>query len=68
MLLAAGSSPGGLGFLVFVIFVIAAVVIFLAMTRSLRRMRSHVDRGDFGARDDDGSAGPDAPPGRTPGA
>ena len=67
MLLAAGSSPGGLGFLVFVIFVIAAVVIFLAMTRSLRRMRSHVDRGDFAAPKDEGAAGPGAasepPPG-----
>jgi uncharacterized membrane protein len=48
MTLADGASPGGLGFLVFVVFIIAAVVIFVAMSRSLRRMRSHVDRGDFG--------------------
>jgi hypothetical protein len=54
MLVVAGPSPGGLGFLIVVVFFIAAVLIFMAMTRSMRRMRSHVERGDFG--------GPDAPP------
>jgi hypothetical protein len=67
MFLADGPSAGGLGFLVFAIFVIAAGLIFFAMTRSLRRMRSHVDRGDFAAPKDEGAAGPGAasepPPG-----
>jgi hypothetical protein len=34
-----------------VAFIIAAVAIFLAMTRSMRRLRAHVDRGDFGTTD-----------------
>lgn len=62
MVLAASSSGGGLGFLVFVAFVVAAIVIFIAMTRSMRRMRSHVDRGEFGAPRPGGpEAGPDDP-------
>jgi uncharacterized membrane protein len=63
MTLADGGSSGGLGFLIVVVFIIAAVVIFIAMSRSLRRMRSHVDRGDFGAPHSDGS---DHDAGRTP--
>lgn len=52
MLVAANpSSGGGLGFLVFAAFVVTAIVIFIAMNRSMRRMRSHVDRGDFGRSD-----------------
>jgi hypothetical protein len=54
MLRAAGSpGPGGLGFLILVVFIVAAVVIFWAMARSMRRMRSHVERGDFGLPPDD---------------
>jgi hypothetical protein len=70
MLLAAGAGPGGLGFVIFVAFIIAAVAIFLAMTRSMRRLRAHVDRGDFGTteagpgetRSGDEPDGPGAPP------
>jgi hypothetical protein len=70
MLLAANASPGGLGFVIFVAFIIAAVAIFLAMTRSMRRLRAHVDRGDFGTTDGgpgesrpgDDPDGPGAPP------
>jgi hypothetical protein len=54
MTLADGASPGGLGFLIVVVFIVAAVAIFIAMSRSMRRMRSNVDRGQFGApRSDD---------------
>jgi hypothetical protein len=62
MFLVAGPSPGALGFLIVVVFFIAAVLIFTAMTRSMRRMRSHVDRGDFGRTDP-----PDEPPAPRPG-
>ena len=66
MYLVAGPSPGGLGFLVVVVFFVAAVLIFLAMTRSMRRMRAHVDRGDFGAEnrpaDSDGPNDAGEPP------
>jgi hypothetical protein len=68
MFLAATASPGGLGFLVFVIFVIAAGLIFVAMRGSLRRMRSHVDRGDFGAPEDKGTTGPGTPSDEPPGS
>jgi hypothetical protein len=67
MFLAANSSSGGLGFLVFVIFLIAAGLIFVAMRGSLRRMRSHVDRGDFAAPKDQGTTGPGAPSDQPPG-
>lgn len=65
MFLAASPSPGGYGFLIFVVFVITAIVIFVAMTRSMRRMRSHVDRGDFGAERPGRQDG--QPAGREPG-
>jgi hypothetical protein len=63
MLFADGSSPGGLGFLVVVVFVIAAAGIFVAMTRSMRRMRGHVDRGDFGEDESRPSSADQSPPG-----
>jgi hypothetical protein len=48
MYLAASPGPGGFGFLIFLVFALAAVVIFIAMVRSMKRMRAHVERGDFG--------------------
>jgi hypothetical protein len=63
MLLADGPSPGGLGFLIVVVFVLAAAGIFVAMTRSMRRMRAHVARGDFGEGESRPSSADQPPPG-----
>lgn len=63
MTLADGGSPGGLGFLIFVVFIVVAIVLFLAMSRSMRRMRSNVDRGNFGTPPAEGR---DEDQGKTP--
>jgi hypothetical protein len=66
MLLADNGSSGGLGFLILVIFIVVAVVIFIGMSRSMRRMRGHVDRGDFGLPPDDPRRDAPPPPGTGP--
>lgn len=48
MLLAADAGPGGFGALIFFLFIFVAIALFVAMSKSMKRMRSHVDRGDFG--------------------
>ena len=63
MLLAADAGPGGLGALIFLVFFVAAIAIFIAMSRSMKRMRSNVDRGNFG----EPGAGPPAPEDPGPG-
>jgi hypothetical protein len=65
MVLADSASPGGLGFLIVVIFFIVAVLIFIAMTRSMRRMRANVARGEFAAREQPEPPGPGRPGGGT---
>ena len=47
MLLAAKIGAGGLGFLVVLLLIVAAVVIFIAMSGSLKRLRRSVDAGTF---------------------
>ncbi len=47
MLLAAKIGAGGLGFLVVLLLIAAAVVIFIAMSGSLKRLRRSVDSGEF---------------------
>ena len=58
MLFAADAGPGGLGALIFVVFFVAAIAIFIAMSRSMRRMRANVDRGKFGGPDSGTADGP----------
>jgi hypothetical protein len=67
MLFAADAGPGGLGALIFVVFFVAAIAIFIAMSRSMKRMRSNVDRGKFGGPDS-GAAGRPEPGSVEPGS
>jgi hypothetical protein len=60
---AADAGPGGLGALIFVVFFVAAIALFIAMSRSMKRMRSNVDRGKFGGPDSDLNAGAAEGPG-----
>jgi hypothetical protein len=55
---AADAGPGGLGALIFVVFFVAAIALFIAMSRSMKRMRSNVDRGNFGGPDSGAAEGP----------
>ncbi len=56
---AAKIGAGGLGLLVVVVLIIAAIVIFIAMSGSLKRLRQSVDKGTFGHPGDEGTT-PDA--------
>ena len=47
VLSAAQIGAGGLGLIVVVLLMGAAVVIFIAMSRSLKRLHQSVDRGSF---------------------
>lgn len=53
-------SSGGLGLLVVVVFLVVAALLFVFMSRSMKRMRANVDRGQFGAPPGDD---PDRAPG-----
>jgi uncharacterized membrane protein len=59
MLLAADAGPGGFGALILVLFIVVAIVIFVAMSRSLKRMRSNADRGVFGESQTQDAAAPE---------
>lgn len=47
-LASADIGPGGAGFLAVVLLIAAAVLIFVAMSHSLKRLRKSVERGTFG--------------------
>jgi hypothetical protein len=55
-------SSGGLGLLIVVAFLIVAAVLFVFMSRSMKRMRANVDHGRFGTPPPDGSEHPTPEP------
>ena len=52
MVYAAKIGAGGLGFLITVLLIVGVVIIGIALSRSLKRLRRSVDDGTFGHPDD----------------
>ena len=61
MVYAATIGAGGLGLIVVAALIIAAIVIFVAMSGSLKRLRQSVDKGVFD-QPEDGAAAQSQPP------